>query len=1206
VDRRALPAPDSARPDLEAGFSAPRTEAERLLAEIWRDLLGVEAIGIHDDFFQLGGHSLLVAKLAARVRQAFKVELSLVEVFKRPTVASLAEAVEKAEMAALDLPELPPVKRAPRDRPIPLSFPQERVWFLNQLSRGGRLAYNFQASLLLHGALDAACLNAAFTELVRRHESLRTTFPTLHGKPVQIVHPPMPVAVPLVDLTGLPEDPRRAEAERLIFEATQTPFDPEVLPLIRWRLLKLDPELWRLIQVEHHYVHDGWSLAVLLRETKALYEAFERGEPSPLPELPVQFADFAVWQREWMASPAMDRLLAYWKGKLAGCPTALDLPTDKPRPAEPTFRGDLQFSYLPPTLYSALRAFGRAKGYTLFMTTLAGFFAVLARTTGQQDLLVGTGHANRRTKELEGLIGMIVNTLVLRGDLSGNPTVEELLDRTRATTLECYTYQDMPFERLVAELQPERHLGRNPLFQVMFAFHDSAIPDLRFGAVKGELHIHGNRSAKMDLNVVVVPRAEQRVGRAASEEDLRCLVQWEYSTDLFEPATMERMRARYLRLLEAVVEHPELRLADLPLATAEERRQLLYGWNETATAYPREAAIHQLVAAQAERRPGATAVAASGFALTYGELRQRAEQLARRLAGQGVGPGSRVVLLAERSVDAVVASLAILMAGGAYVPLDPNDPAERLRFVTADAGASAVVVSRGLPEGLGGLAVPTISLADPQGPEAELPAGLDADCLAYVIYTSGSTGRPKGVAVPHRAVARLVCDTNYVEIRPGDRIAHLSNVAFDAAMFEVWGALANGATVVVIPRETALAPARVAAELAGGNVTSMFVTTALFNLLVREAPGCFAEVRDVLFGGEAVDPGAVRACLAAGPPRRLLHVYGPTESATFTTWHEVSGGDVGWTVPIGQPLANTTVYVLDRWGAPAPLGVPGELLIGGDGLALGYHARPELTAERFVPDPWGAAGSRLYRTGDLVRRSASGAIEFLGRIDTQVKLRGFRVELGEIEAALCLHPEVAAAAVVVHESEPGDRRLVGYLVPAGAAVDLGAVRDFLRRRLPEYMVPAAFMVLPALPLNPNGKVDRKALPAPEAAVRAAAEYVAPRTPVEELLAGLWAEMLDVDRVGIKDDFFALGGHSLSAIRVLSRVRDAFGVDVRLAVVFEERTVEAMGAAIDERLAAGPAPAAVGRHDALLTQAAALPDADLDALLSEMIGQGGRR
>jgi amino acid adenylation domain-containing protein len=1213
VDRRAVAKleVEEGRPDLGIDFAAPRSQAEEMLVEIWSDLLGVERVGIHDDFFQLGGHSLLVAKLASRVRQAFHVELPMIEVFKKPTVADLAEAIDRAERAR-EVSELPPIRRAPRDRLIPLSFPQERVWFLDQLSHGSNIAYNFQVTIWFRGALAVDALHRTLEEIVRRHEVLRTSFPAVDGRPVQVIHPPGPVALPIIDLRGVPEEERVAASERLIAEATQVPFDVTRPPLIRWTLLRLEDDLHELIQVEYHFVHDGWSFAVMLREIKAIYTAFAAGEPSPLPELPVQYADFAVWQRGWMEGEAMDSMLDYWRRKLAGSPTALELPTDRPRPIRPSFAGELRLLRLAPELYQELRDFSRRQGITLFMAMLAGYYTLLYRYTGQEDILVGTTNANRRMREIEGMIGMVVNSLVLRGDLAGDPTFGELLSRVREMTVETQAYQDMPLERLVQELRPERQLSRNPLFQVMFHFHDAGVPDLDFAGLKCWFLVRGNRTSKMDLNVIVIPRAEQRVGLgSASEQDLRALLHWEYNTDLFDAATMERMIGCYLTLLSAAARNPSLRLSELPLLTPEEKAQTVAFGNQTEAEVP-DRLVHQLVEETAAARRNAVAVSFAGETLTYADLNAQANRLAHRLRRLGVGPESRVAVCLERSPALVTALLGVLKSSGAYVPLDPGYPADRLAYVLEDSRAAVLITQSSLVPTLPAQGARVIALdeADLADESASDPAPLaGAENPAYVIYTSGSTGRPKGVAVRQRGVVNfLAAMAGRPGLGPDDILLAVTTVSFDIAALELFLPLSLGGRVELAERETAADGRRLAAQIASSGATVMQATPATWRLLLEAgwqgSPGL-----KVLCGGEALPPDLARELL--GRVGSLWNVYGPTETTVWSTAHPVALEDVesGRSMPLGGPIANTEVYLLDRFERglqPMPDGVPGELYIGGEGLARGYFGHPDLTAERFVPDPFsGRPGARLYRTGDLVRRRPrDGALEFLGRADFQVKIRGFRIELGEVETTLANFPGVRECVAMVREDHPGDRRLVAYLVTENGAPRARELRSFLAQRLPEYMVPSDFVTLDRLPLSPAGKVDRRALPSPDPTRREdEIEYVPPRTPVEETLAAIWSQVLGTEKVGVGDDFFALGGHSLSAARVLARVRDLLRVELPLSAVFERRTIERIAELIAElppTLAAGPALVG-GEADDLMARAAALSDSDLDALLDEMTG-----
>jgi amino acid adenylation domain-containing protein len=949
---------------------------------------------------------------------------------------------------------------------------------------------------------------------------------------------------------------------RLAQEESRRRFDLERGPLLRTLLVRLGPEDHVLTLTMHHIVSDGWSMTVLVREMAALYEAFAAGRPSPLPEPPIQYADFALWQRERLQGERLEESLAWWRERLAGL-APLEIPADRPRPPVQTYRGARRRLSLSAATAGRLQELGRGEGATPFMVLLALWDVLLFRYSGQTDLAVGSPVANRDRSEIEGVVGFFVNTVVLRTGLAGRPGFRELLGRVRETTLGAYAHGEIPFERLVERLQPERLRDRNPFFQVMCTLQNQPWPELRLGDLRLTPLELDTGIAKFDLTLTWIERA------GAFEGVL------EHSTDLFDGATAQRLLRHYLALARAALEEPERPVADLPLLGETELRQILVDWNRTAADYPREATVYELFHAQAQRTPDAPAIGLGGGSLTYRELDRRARALASHLRRLGVGPEVRAALCLERSPDLVVAMTAVLAAGGAYVPLDPAQPPERLAYMIEDAEVAAVLVNEALapalPEGLAEQGVAVVRLdriGEPEGAAARPGHPPAPESLAYVMYTSGSTGHPKGVSVTHRAILRLVIGTDYVRLGPGDRILHISNTAFDAATFEIWGALLNGGRVELLDRDAVFSPHLLAAELREKRISSLFLTTALFQQIVREVPDAFAPVRDVLFGGEACDPARVRQALAAGP-QRLLHVYGPTEGTTFTTWHLVESVPEGAvTVPIGRPLANTRVYLLDAGRQPVPAGVPGELYAGGDGLARGYLGRPALTAERFVPDPCpGEAGGRLYRTGDLARWRPDGAIEFLGRIDQQVKIRGFRIEPGEIEAALLEHPAVALCAVLPREDRPGDRRLVAYVSPAVAPV--AELRSFLSAKLPSYMVPAAFVALAGLPLNANGKVDRRALARLEApedeALAGPGEYVEPRTPVEQLLAGIYADLLGVERVGAHDSFFTLGGHSLQGMRLMAQVRDAFGVDLKVRHLFESPTVAGMAVAIAREL-----------------------------------------
>ncbi len=1171
VDLQALPAPGPT--GAGAGFTPPRTPVEELLAGLWEEVLGLpagERVGADSHFFALGGHSLLAARVAARLRSTCGVELPLRTLFEAPVLADLATQVEAARRDGT-APAPPPVP-VPREGPLPLSFAQQRLWFLDQLEPGSP-RYNIPMVLAIDGPLDAARLEHSLGAVVRRHEALRTVFAVQNGEPVQVIQPPAPFPLPVVDLAGLPglsdrtdptdptdptDDPQARQARHLAHQEARRPFDLARGPLLRGVLLRRAADRHVLALTLHHIAGDGWSLGVLLREVRA----FHAGET--LPALPVQAADVAVWQRAWLQGEVLERELAWWRRQLAGLPPLLELPTDRPRPAVRSSRGAARPVRLPEGLTRPMQSLARREGATLFMVLLAGFQALLARTGGQADLAVGTPVAGRNRVETEGLIGFFVNTLVLRGDLSGAPAWRALLGRVRETALAAHAHQELPFEKLVQELAPERSLAQAPLVQVLLALQNATaegleVPGLRLRRLPAPV-----TTAKLDLTL------------SLTEHDGELHGAIEYATDLWDGATIDRLAGHFERLLTAMTEAPEQRIGEASLLSPEEARQL-EAWNATPAEEP-AAPVHELFFRQAEQAPDAVAVTGRDAALTRGALARRARALAGRLRRQGVLPGHRVGLCTERSPEMVVGMLAILAAGGAYVPLDPAHPQDRLAFLLDDTGVRVVVATEGLAGRLPahpGRRVEILEAAiEPGDPPAPPPLSAPDD-PAYVLFTSGSTGRPKGVVVPHRAIVRLVCATDYVRLGPEDRMAQVASPSFDAATFEIWGALLNGGRLAVLDRAATLAPAELIAALRREGVTALFLTTALFHLVARDAvvletTAGFAPLRHLLFGGEAVDPAAVRAVLAAGPPERLLHVYGPTEATTFATWHRVEVvPPEATTVPIGRPLAHRSLHVLDAGGLQQPVGLTGELHLGGAGLAHGYHARPELTAERFVPDPFASLpGARLYRTGDLVRRRPDGAVEFLGRLDHQVKIRGFRIEPGEIEAALLALPGVREAVVVARHEPPDDRRLVAYVVGDAAP---GALRAALRERLPDFLVPAAFVALAALPLNAHGKVDRRALPAPERR-RTAAGGRPPRTPVEEVLAAHWADLLGLEQVDATDHFFELGGHSLLATQVMSRLRSAFGVELPLRDLFEAPVLADLATRIETARRTGtPAP-----------------------------------
>ncbi len=1076
------------------------------------------------------------------------------------------------EAAAVDDQPRP---RARPDGTAPLSFAQARMWMLDRMQPGSAV-YNVPLPLRISGPLDVDALERALGALRARHEALRTVFAEREDGPVQVIHPPAPLHLPLLDLSSLPAEEREAELRRRVDLDANTGFDLEHGPLMRASLLRLEAEEHALLLCMHHAATDGWSTGVLQRELGALYAGFRSGLGDPLPPLPLQYADFAVWQRERLSGAALERQVAFWRRTLAGAPPALELPTDRPRPPVESHCGRTLLFPISADLADGLRGIARDEGATLFAVLLAALRVVLARHAGQEEVVIGTPVANRRHSSLEALVGFFVNTLALRSHVAGDPDFRTLVRAERDAALAAFDHQDLPFDRVVETLRLPRDAGRNPVFQAVMTLQNARMEPLELAgcAVSPIRPEYG--TAMFDLTF-----------DHFEEEDggLRLELQW--ATDLWDEATVRRFAAHFLRVLSASARTPDAPRSAISAADEREAAFEIDLCNRTATEYPRDAAIHRLFEAQAEATPDAVALVSGDEASPYAELNARANRLARRLRALGVGAESRVGVAVERSPNLVVALLAVLKAGGAYVPLVASYPPERLAFMLADAGVSVLVVGGDCaPAALAAFEGPVVSLdGDRRRIEAEedanLPIDVDPLSLAYVIYTSGSTGTPKGVGVPHRGVARLVRGTDFADLGPSNVFLQLAPAAFDASTLEIWAPLLNGGRLAIAP---AHAPSlREIAELIRRHgVTTLWLTAGLFHQMADEELEALGGLRQLLAGGDVLSAPHVRRVVDAHSHLRVINGYGPTENTTFTSCHTVRPEDAAGpsiqvgrpvpatltAVPLGRPIANTRAYVLDAAMRPCPLGVPGELYAGGDGVARGYLGNPALTAERFVPDPFSAEpGARLYRTGDRARRREDGTLEFLGRVDQQVKVRGFRIEPGEIETALKAHPAVADAVVIARADGPGEKRLVAYLTMRNCVQPTAAeLRDTIAGRLPDYMVPAAFVTLGALPLTSNGKVDRRALPAPE--MTEAEEYAAPRTPTEEVLAAIQAGVLGAERVGIDDDFFALGGHSLLATRVVSRLRAAFGIEAPLRLLFEAPTVRRLAARIDAMLSAG--------------------------------------
>lgn len=1162
TDRRALPAPGVVQADIDEDFVGPRNPLEETVAGVWSELLGVDRVGVYEDLFELGAHSLMLTRAAARLRDQFNVEIPLQCFFDSPTVADLAAALETS-LAREQQFGVKPIKRVSRDSDLPLSFSQERVLFLHQLY-GPNKAYNTQASFRFTGQLDVNALERSLNEIIRRHEIFRTTFIQKDAQAVQVIHAPGARELPVIDLSSLGPAARQEQLDQLMSEEFNRTFDVENLPLIRWTLFRVAPEEHVLAQVEHHFLHDGWSFTVLVRELLQIYQAFSQGLPSPLAELPVQFADYAVWQREFMQGPVAENQLAYWKKKLSNAPSLLSLLTDFPRPPVASFRGHSLRLELPAPLSRLIREFSRSSDRTLFMTMFAAFVALLRRYTNQEDFCIGTGLANRRLKETEGLLGMIINTVALRADLSGDPSFEELLHRVREVTVGAYANQDLPFDRVIEAIQPARSLSYSPLFQVAFSFHDAPLVEVDLP----ELNINikeaiGNESAKFDLNVIVIPEGGQQYRRQWDEDESGMILIWEYNTDLFRADTIARLFTHYQNLLAEAVSDPSRRVSEYSVLTDLEEHQLLRELNETGRTYQPARCVLELFAEIAARTPEAVAVADEKQQWTYAELDQRSNALAHRLRALGIGPESRVAVLLERSCEFVLAMLAAMKAGAAYVPLDPQHPAERILFILRDVGAAAVVSVDHLAKDIAGTDAQII-LLDGQNAGAEpatpLPLEITNDNLAYVIYTSGSTGTPKGVAVTHSGLMNLVrWHHETYGVRAADRASQVAGQSFDASTWEVWPYVTAGASLHVAPAAVVKTPELLVSWLVQNKISISFLPTPLAEAVLAESWPETCALRCLLTGGDRL-----HAVTPKNFPFVLANHYGPTEYSVVATSSTVNTES---TPPIGRPIANTELYVLDRTLKPVPIGVEGELYLSGAGLARGYWQQPSLTAERFLPNPFSRnKGARLYRTGDLVRYLPNGELEFRGRIDGQVKVRGYRIELGEIETVLRRHPRVREAVVQLNECSRAEAGLVGYVVFSevngnGAVTDL---TGYLRERLPEYMVPSEFVVLPELPTNSSGKIDRNALPDPVALTASRPAFVAPRNENEAVVAKIWAEVLGVNRVGVEDNFFTLGGHSLLATRILSRVNNALQVEIPLDSLFRGGTVAHLVETAQER------------------------------------------
>ncbi|MDQ3563928.1 MAG: amino acid adenylation domain-containing protein [Pseudomonadota bacterium] len=1061
-----------------------------------------------------------------------------------PEARALFEAKLRQKAAAKQY-TIPTLPRSGQAQAFAQSFAQQRLWFLYQWEPASPF-YNINSALKLEGELDVAAFERCINEIVKRHESLRTSFTTQENEAVQIIHPSANAKVSFVDLRGFSPSERDAEMRRLAAEESERPFDLSRAPLIRVSLLQLEDTSHVTLTALHHIISDGWSIGVFYREVTALYQAFAKSKAVSLPELSIQYPDYAVWQRGHLSGEVLEPQLAYWKERLSGAPPLLELPTDRPRPALQSFKGARLSRVLDKTLLDAVKTVGQADRATLFMTLLAAFSVLLSRYCRSDDIVIGSPIAGRTRTETEHLIGFFVNTLTLRTDLSGDPSFREHLSRVRETALSAYAHQDLPFEKLVEELKPERSLSYSPLFQVMFVLQNTTQAPLRLPGLKVERLDLGRETSKFDLSLYVIE----------TSEGLK--ISFEYNRDLFDAATIVRMMSHFETLLKSIVENPGQKISRLALLTVAERHALIHDWNQPRIDYPNDATIVQLFEAQVRRSPQAVALAFDDQEFTYEEINRRANRLAHHLISLGVGPDVLVGIFVERSFEMIVGLLGILKAGGAYVPLDPGYPIERLGFMLSDAALAVVVAQQGLELTANGaklLRLDSDRSAIAAQPDHNPADRADAEALAYIIYTSGSTGKPKGVCIAHRALANLLhAMREHTAITEEDSLLAVTTLSFDIAALELYLPLIAGARLVLASRETAADGEALSKCLADCRITLMQATPATWRLLI-EAGWQGSDKLRVLCGGEALPQELADQLLARC--ESVSNLYGPTET---TIWSSAERVRANQTISIGRPLANTEIYILDGALNQAPIGVPGELHIAGAGLARGYLNRPELTAEKFISNPFSdKPGARLYKTGDLARYRADGNIEFLGRIDSQVKLRGFRIELGEIEACLRQHSKLREAAVLAREDHAGEKRLAAYFVhnEASAPASADELRSFLKNLLPDYMLPSSFVALDQMPLTANGKLDRKALPAPDRLLSDSAP-VAPRTLLEQQLAAIFAAVLKIDRVGIRDNFFDLGGHSFLVLRVVAEIEKNCGRRLSVATLFQSPTVEEIG------------------------------------------------
>ena len=1151
INRKALPAPDYSV--TETDYILPTTPTQQQLAQIWSQILKLDHIGIHNNFFELGGHSLLATQIISRIRQKLAIELPIRTIFESPTINQLASRIER-ENNITDTSTIQPIAR---EGNLPLSYAQQRLWFLAQLEPDSYV-YNIPLAYHLTGKLNFAALEQSLRAIIARHESLRTNFLVKDGQPTQIIHEGIIWQITTTNLEHLSPEETEAQVEKITTQQAQQPFNLTQDCLFRAQLLILDKEEHILLLTMHHIISDGWSMNLLWSELIALYQAFNNNQTSPLSALPIQYLDFAVWQRQWLEEKIIPSELNYWKQQLAGHLPLLELPLDYPRPPVQTHKGAYQKITISQQLSQSLEGLAQKEGVTLFMLLLAAYQTLLHRYTGQSDIIVGSPIAGRNRAETEGLIGFFVNMLPLRTQVEAEQNFPELLQQVKETVLAAYDHQNLPFEKLVEELQPERNLSHSPIFQVSFNLVNTPSTELELPGIKTTPIEVKTHTAKLDLALAL----------SQTSEGLEGVV--EYNTDLFKAETINRLIGHFLTLLEAITVDTEENIARLPILTAAEEHQLLVEWNDTKAEYP-NLCIHQLFERQVEKTPEAVAVRFEEQELTYAQLNQKANQLAHYLQSLGVKPGSLVGICVARSIEMIIALLGILKAGGAYVPIDPTYPSDRIDYMLDDSQVSLLVTTESLILKLPETTAKIVTFNTPEITSASkinLIAEVQPDNLAYIIYTSGSTGKPKGVAIAHQGLCNLAtAQTKLFDVNSDSRILQFASFSFDAAIWEIVMALGSGAMLCMATKESLLPGINLLNLLKQQRITHLTIPpTALGALPQKELP----DLEVIIVAGEACPPELAQQW---SKKHRFFNAYGPSESTVCATVAECKG--IQDSLPIGHPINNTEIYILDKNLQPVPVGVPGELHISSVGLAQGYWHRPELTQQKFILIPplnKGGRGYRLYKTGDLAKYlpalkdtaapsgraklAHNGKIEFIGRIDNQVKIRGFRIELGEIESALVQHPHIEQSVVIAREDTPGDKKLVAYLV-SNQTITIEQIRNFLQATLPNYMIPMAFVTLEQMPLTPNGKIDRASLPKPESdRSNLKNAYVRPQTEIETKIAAIWQEALKIDKVGIYDNFFDLGGHSLLLAEVQSKLTEIFANKISMLDLFMYPTINA--------------------------------------------------